>query len=228
MLISAMLGIDSRTTMNMDATIKGFELKKDNLLNILEEITNIKLEDDVMFEVKKIEYIREDDDYGGYRVHLNAIFDNMPVSLKIDITTGDKITHREIKYKFNLMLEDREIEIWSYNVETVLAEKFEGIIKRGILNTRTRDFYDVYMLLKTQRKNINDDILKMAIFNTANHRDTMSYITNWRDTYNMLKDDVGIKEQWNKYRKNNFYASDIDYDDVINAIFEICKLIDNS
>lgn len=226
MLISAMLGIDSRTTMDMDATIKGFELEKENLLNILEEITNIKLDDDVKFEIKKIEDIREDDDYGGYRVHLNAIFDNMPVSLKIDITTGDKITHREIKYKFNLMLEDRKIEIWSYNVETVLAEKFEGIIKRGVLNTRTRDFYDIYMLFKTQRKNINDGILKTAIFNTAKHRGTTSYITDWQDAYDMLKDDVGIKSQWDKYRNNNFYASDIDYIDVINAIFEIGKLID--
>lgn len=227
MLISAMLGIDSRTTMDMDATIKGFELEKENLLNILEEIISIKLDDDVIFEIKKIEYIREDDDYGGYRVYLNAIFDNMPVSLKIDITTGDKITHREIKYKFNLMLEDRKIEIWSYNVETVLAEKFEGIIKRGILNTRARDFYDIYMLLKTQRRNIEDNILKTAIFNTAKHRDTTSYITNWKDSYDMLKEDIGIKGQWDKYRKNNFYANDIGYIEIISAIFEIGKLIDN-
>lgn len=210
----------------MDATIKGFELERENLLNIIEEITNIKLDDCVTFDIKKIEDIREDDDYGGYRVYLNAVFDNMTVSLKIDVTTGDKITHREIKYKFDLMLEDRKIEIWSYNVETVLAEKFEGVIKRGIFNTRTRDFYDIYMLLKTQRKNIDEDILKIVIFNTAKHRDTTTYITNWQDTYNILKVDVGIKAQWNKYRNNNFYANDIEYEDVINSLFEIGEIVD--
>ena len=227
MLIAAILGVESRTTMDMDATIKGFEFKKEKILKILEEISNIEVEDDVIFDIKKIEDIREDDDYGGYRIYLISIFDNMQVPLKIDITTGDKITHREIKYKFNLMLEDRKIEIWSYNVETIIAEKFECIIKRGILNTRTRDFYDIYMLIKTQKKNIDDKLLKLAIINTCKHRNTEVYIINWKDTFDMLINDLGIKIQWEKYRKNNFYASNIEYIDVINTIFEIWILLDN-
>ena len=142
MLISAMLGIDSRTTMDMDTTIKGFKLTEENISKIINEICNISIDDDVSFEVKKIELIREDDDYGGYRVTFEAKYmDAMPVIMKIDIATGDKITYKEIKYSFDLMIEDRKIEIWSYNIETIIAEKFESIIKRGILGTRVRDLY---------------------------------------------------------------------------------------
>lgn len=128
MLISAMLGIDSRTTMDMDTTIKGFKLTEENISKIINEICNISIDDEVNFEVKKIELIREDDDYGGYRVTFEAKYmDTMPVIMKIDITTGDIITYKEIKYSFDLMLEDRKIEIWSYNIETIIAEKFESI-----------------------------------------------------------------------------------------------------
>lgn len=144
MLISAMLGIDSRTTMDMDTTIKGFSLTKENVYKIMNEIINIKLDDNVTFKINNITLIREDDDYGGYRITFEANYDdNMPVIMKIDITTGDKITYKEIKYNFSLMLENRKIEIWSYNVETIIAEKFEAIIKRGVLGTRIRDYYDI-------------------------------------------------------------------------------------
>ena len=128
MLISAMLGIDSRTTMDMDTTIKGFKLTEENISNIINEICNIKIDDEVTFEVQKIELIREDNDYGGYRITFKASYmESMPVIMKIDITTGDKITYKEIRYSFDLMLEDRKIQIWSYNLETVIAEKFESI-----------------------------------------------------------------------------------------------------
>ena len=129
MLISAMLGTDSRTTMDMDTTIKGFKLTEENITNIINEICNIKIDDGVTFEVKKIELIREDDDYGGYRITFKANYmESMPVIMKIDITTGDKITYKEIKYSFNLMLEDRRIQIWSYNLETVIAEYIQELI----------------------------------------------------------------------------------------------------
>lgn len=143
MLISSIIGIDSRTTMDMDTTIKGFTLEKENLTQILNEIIKIDVDDNIKFELLNIENIREDDDYGGFRVHINAVFDNMPTDLKIDVTTGDRITYREINYSYNLLLEDRAINIWSYNIETIIAEKYESIIKRSIFNTRIRDFYDV-------------------------------------------------------------------------------------
>ena len=155
MLISAMLGIDSRTTMDIDTTIKGLPLTEENVRNIMEEVCKIDLQDDITLKINRVEEIRENDDYNGYRLTFEAKYLNtMPVIMRIDVTTGDKITYREIEYSFELMLEERKIHVWSYNVETVLAEKFEAIIKRGVLGTRIRDFYDVHMLLKTQNKNI--------------------------------------------------------------------------
>ena len=134
MLISAMLGIDSRTTMDMDTTIKGFKLTEENISYIIKEICNTKIDDGVTFEVQNIELIREDDDYGGYRITFKANYmESMPVIMKIDVTTGDKITYKEIRYSFDLMLEDRKIQIWSYNLETVIAEKFESILSNLVI-----------------------------------------------------------------------------------------------
>ena len=138
MLISAMLGIDSRTTMDMDTTIKGFPLTEENIKSVFNEICEIEIEDKVSFKLKNVSLIREDDDYGGYRVTFEANYNNeLPVIMKIDVTTGDKITYKEIEYQFTLMLEDRKINVWSYNIETIIAEKFESIIKRGFSTTST-------------------------------------------------------------------------------------------
>ena len=226
MLISAMLGIDSRTTMDMDTTIKGFELTEENISKIVNEICNISLDDDVSFEIQKIDLIREDDYYGGYRVTFKANYlSTMPVIMKIDITTGDKITYKEIEYTFSLMLEDRKIQIWSYNIETIIAEKFESIIKRGVLGTRVRDYYDVYMLLNTQKKNIDFDTLKKAIYATAEHRDTLNIIKDWNKSVEQLENSDIMKKQWERYQKNNFYAKDIKYIDLIESLKEIGKIL---
>lgn len=222
MLISAMLGIDSRTTMDMDTTIKGFKLTEENILKIINEICSIPIDDEVCFEVQRIELIREDDDYGGYRVTFKATYtDSMPVIMKIDITTGDKITFKEIKYSFELMLEDRKIEIWSYNLETIIAEKFESIIKRGVLGTRTRDYYDVYMLLNTQNKNIDFDVLKKAVYYTAEHRNSINIINEWKKVIEQLNDSDIMKKQWKRYQKDNFYAKEIEYNDIIESLQKI-------
>ena len=227
MLISAMLGIDSRTTMDMDTTIKGFQLTEENIKRILEEICSIDLKDNVVFTITKIEEIREEDDYGGYRVTFESNYNgNMPVILKIDITTGDKITYKEVEYKFSLMLEERTLQIWSYNIETIIAEKFESIIKRGALGTRIRDFYDVYMLLKTQTHNIDKNILREAIIETAKHRETLNILKEWREVVNILKEDKEMYNQWRKYQKNNFYAENIEYIDLILAIEEVGEIFE--
>lgn len=228
MLISAMLGIDSRTTMDMDTTIKGFTLTEENVKNILTEICDIKIEDNVEFQLKKVSLIRESDDYGGYRATFEAKFNNeMPVIMKIDVTTGDKITYREIEYSFDLMLEDRKIKIWSYNIETLLAEKFETIISRNIATTRIRDYYDVYMLMNTQRKNINDVILKDAIAFTAEHRGTTEKIENCEIIIEAIKNDEYLKSLWQKYKKDNFYAQEIEYSELINVITKVGKIYMN-
>ena len=219
MLISAMLGIDSRTTMDIDTTIKGFELTEENVKNIMEEVCAIDLEDDITLKINKVEEIRENDDYNGYRLTFEAKYSNtMPVIMKIDVTTGDKITYREIEYSFDLMLEDRKIHVWSYNVETVLSEKFEAIIKRGVLGTRIRDFYDIYMLWKTQNKNVNKKTLRVAINYTAEHRESTEIIKDWKNVLEELKDDETMQNQWLRYQKNNFYAEGIEYSDLIDSI----------
>ena len=228
MLISAMLGIDSRTTMDMDTTIKGFPLTKDNITNIMDEICNIEIDDNVTLKINKVELIREDDDYGGYRITFEAKYNNeMPVIMKIDITTGDKITYKEIEYSFTLMLEDRKIQIWSYNVETIIAEKFEAIVKRGVLSTRIRDYYDVYMLINTQNKIIDKKTLKDAITLTAQHRGTNEIIKDWKKIVEKIANDSKMRQQWKRYQKDNFYAEEIEYNDLINAISKVGKIFDN-
>ena len=228
MLISAMLGIDSRTTMDMDTTIKGFPLTKDNITNIMDEICNIEIDDNVTLKINKVELIREDDDYGGYRITFEAKYNNeMPVIMKIDITTGDKITYKEIEYSFTLMLEDRKIQIWSYNVETIIAEKFEAIVKRGVLSTRIRDYYDVYMLINTQNKIIDKKTLKDAIILTAQNRGTSEIIKDWKKIVEKIANDSKMRQQWKRYQKDNFYAEEIEYNDLINAISKVGEIFDN-
>ena len=228
MLISAMLGIDSRTTMDMDTTIKGFPLTKDNITNIMDEICNIEIDDNVKLKINKVELIREDDDYGGYRITFEAKYNNeMPVIMKIDITTGDKITYKEIEYSFILMLEDRKIQIWSYNVETIIAEKFEAIVKRGVLSTRIRDYYDVYMLINTQNKIIDKKTIKDAITLTAQYRGTSEIIKDWKKIVEKIANDSKMRQQWKRYQKDNFYAEEIEYKELINAISKVGEIFDN-
>ena len=227
MLISSIIGIDNRSTMDMDTTIKGFKLDTENLENILQEIIKIDANDNIKFKIISIENIREDDDYGGLRVHLQASYDEMPIDLKIDVTTGDKITYKEINYKYNLLLEKRSIEIWTYNVETIIAEKYESIIKRSILNTRIRDFYDLYMLTHLDKKNIKSKMLVDAIRETSKHRGTFNIINDRNvveDVINSIQNDNFLKEQWNKYQLSYEYAKDIKYEQLIDSIIAITEI----
>ena len=224
MLISSMLGINSRTTMDMDTTIKGFRLDTENLENILKEIISIELGDNIEFKIVSVGNIREDDEYGGFRVHIQAKFEEMPIDLKIDVTTGDKITYREINYKYDLLLEKRSINIWSYNLETILSEKYESIIKRNALNTRIRDFYDLYMLLHLKGKEISDIVLRQAVVETSKHRDTYEILSDKDTVENVIEsisNDISLKEQWKKYQKTYEYAKDISYKQLIESVVTI-------
>lgn len=227
MLISSIIGIDNRSTMDMDTTIKGFKLDATNLKNILQNIIKIDINDNIKFKIISIENIREDDDYGGLRIHLQSYFDEMPVDLKVDVTTGDKITYKEINYKYNLLLEKRSIDIWTYNVETIIAEKYESIIKRSILNTRIRDFYDLYMLTHLDKKNISNKVLVDAIKETSKHRETFDIIDDKNtveDVINSIQNNKSLIQQWNKYQKNYEYAKNIEYEQLIDSIKKIIKL----
>ena len=227
MLISAILGMSSRSTMDMDTTVKGFELTEENATKILNEICQIELDDDITFKMNKIELIREDDDYNGYRATFEAKFKNsMPVIFKIDITTGDAITYKEIEYDYNLMLEDRKVPVWSYNLETILAEKFEAVIKRGITGTRIRDFYDVYMLINTQDENINKKLLTVAINLTSEHRESLDLIKDWKHSLELLRNDEDMQKRWKVYQKTYFYAKDIEYSELIESIEKVGNIYD--
>ena len=170
LLLSSIMGIDTRTTMDMDTCIKGINLTDEQLYKVLKEILNIDVGDNVSFEIKNSEPIREEDDYGGLRYNIIAKFDNIKVNLSIDIATGDLITPREIEYDYKMIFEDRSLKIMTYNIESIIAEKFQTVISRGILNSRMKDYYDLYYLITY--KEFSKENLKNAIIKTFNKRDT--------------------------------------------------------
>ena len=225
MLITAIVGIDMRNTLDMDATIKGFDLEKDNLENILNEIFNIDLDDGVTFEFRGIKEIRQEDEYGGYRVSLDAKFDKLVVPMKLDITTGDVITPKEIKYKFDLLFEERSIEILAYNMETVIADKFETIISRNVDTTRARDFYDIYILWTTQQKNFDKKLLKQAIIKKFEYRGSVDKLNNIDEIVEVIKESEALKEHWKNYQGKFSYAKDISYEDTVKELMEIVDVI---
>jgi len=187
MLIAAMVGLDARTTMDLDATIRGQNLTETQIIELFRNILSVSINDDVAFTFKKIEEIREETEYPGYRVSFEARLDNTRQTLKVDITTRDSITPREIEYQFKLMFEDRTLHILAYNLETVLAGKMEGILVRGITNTRMRDFYDVYILTATQSHNINRDIFDMRSEILPNNVAAFSFYPRWMRLSALLK-----------------------------------------
>jgi predicted nucleotidyltransferase component of viral defense system len=221
MLIAALIGIDIRTTMDMDATLKNMTLTKESVTKALNDIFSIQLGDNITFNLLKIENIRDDDVYGGYRASINAAFDTLNVTLKIDLTTGDKITPKEVKYKFNLLFEDRTINILAYNPETILAEKYETILRRSVLNTRIRDFYDVYILIKLLLHNIDKAMLLQAIEATTNKRESTALLDNAKSIIEIIKNDEEMQSRWTLYQKDFSYAKDISWNQVIAVIEKI-------
>ena len=227
MLITAIVGIDMRNTLDMDATIKGFDLEKDNLENILDSIFKINLDDGVTFEFRGIKEIRQENEYGGYRVSLDAKFDKLIVPMKLDITTGDVIVPKEVNYKFGLMFEDRSIEILAYNMETVIADKFETIISRNVDTTRARDFYDIYILWTTQQQNFNKELFGQAIVKKFEYRESINKLNNIDEIMEVIKDSDALKEHWKNYQSKFSYAEDISYEDTMKVLEEIVEVIKN-
>jgi len=225
MLISAMIGLGSRTTMDMDTTMKGIEFSKENLITIFEKIIAIQINDDIRFILKGIEEIREEDEYGGYRISLEAIFDKIVVPIKVDLSTGDVITPMEINFNFNLMFEDRKIEIPAYNIETILAEKYETIISRGILNTRARDFYDVYILTNLYWQEFSNTEFKQALDSTSSKRGTIEKMSKSTSVIEELRLDNDIKKIWNAYSNKFNYANEIKFEDTLDSIGKLSKLL---
>ena len=224
-LIAAMVGLDTRATMDMDATIKGYPVKEDTVRKMFEDVCAIQLDDDVTFSFRQIGEIREGDEYTGYRVTLTANYPPMAVPLKLDITTGDKITPREIEYTFKLLFEDRTISILAYNLETILAEKLETVISRGNQNTRPRDYYDIYILLKLQSQNIDITSLKAALAATCGKRNTSAVIKDYRHIMEIVKSSDIMVAQWLNYQKDFEYASDVTFSDACDSVISIMDSI---
>ena len=219
MLVAAFVGVEARATMDIDTTIKGIPVTIVDMERTITEISNIDLDDNVKFRIKKVSEIMDEAEYSGIRFSMDALLDGAVIPLKIDISTGDVITPREIAYSYKLMFEDRTIPIMTYPIETVLAEKLETVISRSITNTRMRDFYDIHILLKSQ--NINADILALALERTAKKRGNFNLLENAESILKIVKSDEDMERLWNIYQKKFKYAGEYTWDEVIHSVREL-------
>lgn len=220
LLLSAMLGINSRSTRDMDISIKGIDVSQEKMLGILNEILTMDIGDKVKFDVVNITDIREDDEYGGNKYHLVGKLENLKVALEIDISTGDEITPKELNFEYISIFENKKIYIDTYNIETILSEKIETILRRGKYNTRMKDYYDVYFFLTKLRKDINLEIFKQALNNTLRKREAFEYYNDYRQILDLIAKDDRITNYWNIYKKKNKYAENIEFKEIVKALKE--------
>ena len=217
-LIGALVGIEERTTMDLDATLKGLELSPEKIESVFQEICSINLEDDINFEIVSISEIRKKDNYPGLKVKLKGNYKPISVPLSVDVTTGDKITPEAVNFQLKMLLEPKNISILAYNLETILAEKIESIISRNIANTRPRDFYDVYILTRLPDKKVNKKLFGEAIKETAQHRDSYEALKSYKSLMLKIAANERMIDLWTKYQKDYSYAEGISF-------VEICDLI---
>ncbi len=218
LLLSAMLGIESRSTRDMDISVKGIDVSEEKMVQILNEILSLNIDDGVRFEVVDVTDIRADDEYGGNKYHIVGKLENLKVALEIDISTGDEITPRELNYKYISLFENKKIEIDAYNIETILAEKIQTILVRGKYNTRMKDYYDIYFFLTKLKNEINQEIFKKALNNTMVRRDSLDYLKD----YKIILDDILVNNRmnsnWNSYRNKTKYAENIEFNEIIKIL----------
>lgn len=205
-LIASIVGLSSRSTMDMDATIKYYKVTEESISTMFTDICSIDIDDDISFTIGGITEIREEDEYQGYRVSVYGKYGRINVPLKIDITSGDKITPCEIEYTYKLLFEERSIYVFSYNLETILAEKLETIISRADLNTRSRDFYDIYLLLTLKGLEINYTVLKTAFEETCDKRSSMQIVKGYKNIIQVIRNSPVMNTQWSNYQKQFMYA----------------------
>jgi predicted nucleotidyltransferase component of viral defense system len=222
MLISAIVGIDTRTTMDLDTTMRGLSFSEESILKTMNDICSHAIDDGVILTVGGIASIRAEDKYGGFRVKITAIYDTIETPFNIDVSIGDVITPHPVKFTFRGMFDDeKQIELWVYNIETVISEKLETVLRRGTLNTRPRDFYDIYILHSTQ--SYDDALLREAYSATVLHRDTAGQVSDIHTILKQIAESMELKQQWEKYRREFAYAADLTYDNVIEALITVCE-----
>lgn len=224
-LISSMIGIENRSTMDIDTTIKGFDVTKENITEIFKQICSIKIEDQLNFTFDRVEDIRETDDYPGIRVFVQAEYGKIKTILTVDVTTGDSIVPSENRYSYNCVFDEKVIPILAYPLENILAEKLETIISRGIANTRPRDFYDIHILYAFKKQEINYSVLKKALESTANKRGSTEVIKDYTKILQTIREDKTQNDYWNKYTSKNNFAKGISFEEVLNSIESLFKEI---
>lgn len=214
MLVAALVGVDMRSTIDMDTTIRSYPVTKESIRNAFDSILMINLDDNVRMTIKSIEEIRAEDEYDGFRVSIEALLENAKIPIKVDITTGDEITPKEVVYTFNLLLENRSIDVVAYNIETTLSEKFETILSRGTANTRMRDFYDIYILLKVQGHNVDSEVLAEAIDATFRHRGSINELSDGKQILKEVFSSDVLFERWTRYQKKYSYAEGVSWGEI--------------
>lgn len=227
MLVAAMVGLDARSTMDLDATVKGSDVNVKEAESIINSIISVPLDDGVVFHVKQISEIMDGAEYPGIRVSMETVFDGVVTPLKIDISTGDVITPREIRYSFRLMLEDRSIEIWAYNLETVLAEKLETVISRHVSNTRMRDFYDIHILYQIYGASLSMSILHDAFMATADKRGTLIQMENAVAVFDEIQQSPVMERLWGSYQKKYPYTAGLSWHMVMDSARALYLGIEN-
>lgn len=224
-LVTAMIGVAHRSTMDIDTSMKNLNLSAEDALRVVNQVKDIDLDDGVSFDVKDVSNIMDEMEYPGIRVTMNANVGRLMTPLKIDISTGDVITPRAIEFNYDLLLEDRSISLWSYNLETILAEKLQTVLARGILNTRMRDFYDIRMLLDTYEDKVNKAVLKDAFAATCKKRGTNHLQEQAEEIIKIIEADEQLQVLWRAYQKKYSYAAEIDYASVISGVRKLMDWI---
>ena len=224
-LVTAMIGVAHRSTMDIDTSMKNLNLSAEDALRVVNQVKDIDLDDGVSFEVKDVSNIMDEMEYPGIRVTMNANVGRLITPLKIDISTGDVITPRAIEFNYDLLLEDRSISLWSYNLETILAEKLQTVLARGILNTRMRDFYDIRMLLDTYEDKVNKAVLEDAFAATCKKRGTDPLQEQAEEIIKIIVADEQLQVLWRAYQKKYSYAAEIDYASVISGVRKLMDWI---
>ena len=227
LLLTSIIGDDERTTKDMDATLKGIPLTKNDVEKVFNEILHIDIDDGASFQIVSIKDIRLEDEYGGFRLNILSKLGNNKTYITVELTTGDVITPREMKYNYKCIFEDKTIPIMSYTLETVLAEKFQTIVTRGLLNTRLKDFYDVYILINAKIDDLNRSNLIKAIKNTFKWRETNFDLEQFNEVINDLSDDNNMNNLWNEYASKNSYTKNVKFEDTINSLKEIIEILES-
>ena len=220
LLISAILGVAERTTMDMDTTVKGLPMDEQSIRKAISEILAQPVDDGIEFRLLDLTPIREDDEYENFRASIQAVYGKMKIPMKIDITTGDKITPKEIQFSYPFLFDDRRVMVKAYTQETILAEKYETIIRRNVGNTRARDFYDLHLLYRLYRENADWNLLKQAVLATAKKRNSISVLQNTRQILPALKESTVLQDLWKRYQAQNLYAKEITYSEVMQTVDE--------